>query len=283
MNRDERFEMVHPLTSMVFFLIVLLCAMTIVHPYMVVAAAVVYTVYYFLIKGAKGIKLILGLMAFVPFVALFNAFVNPRGDTVLFYILGRRPFTLEALVFGFVNGGVFYIVIVAFAIFNEVMSTDKVSWLLGRKLPAVALLFSMIIRLIPLTGKRLLKIHTIGRGIRKDEKNTIKRSLNEISALTNWALEESVTMADSMKCRGYGSKKMNKLSIYHFGKLNAIELMIMTGLSLGMLILSEKDAAYAYFLPSVVITKGMNTDIFLWLYLMFMILPAVSFAINRRF
>ena len=155
--------------------------------------------------------------------------------------------------------------------------------MLAGMLPAAALLFSMIVRLIPLTGKRLLKIHSIRKGLKEHEKNTVKASLNEVYALTNWALEESITMADSMKCRGYGKNKMNKLSIYHFGKLNGIELVIMLFLALGMLLLSAKDAAYAYFLPSIVITQGTNTNIFFGLYLCFMLLPAFFFAINRRF
>ena len=140
-----------------------------------------------------------------------NPLFNTLGDTVLFTYLGARPFTLEALAYGASTATMFVSVMLWFACYAQVMSTDKFTYLFGRRAPALTLVLTMTLRLVPSYGRKARQISTARRcvGLSMTQGSVRERARDGaslLSALTSWALEGAVTTADSMRSRGYGAR-----------------------------------------------------------------------------
>ena len=87
-------------------------------------------------------------------IAVANFVLTSRGDSVLFTIFSRK-LTLEALLYGLSSGLMFMATIVWFFVFSQVFSSDKLLYILSPLTPTVALVLTLILRLVPLMIKRL--------------------------------------------------------------------------------------------------------------------------------
>lgn len=166
--------------------------------------------------------MLLGMAILFLFLMAINPLFNTFGETPLCYLFGR-PYTIEALRYGAVLGGVFVTMLIWFGCYNKVLTSDKFTSLFGNLIPAISLVLVMVFRMVPnlmrkagqLTGAR----KSIGKGA--GENSTNKEKLNDgmtvLGALTSWALEGSVVTGDSMRSRGYGTAKRTSFMIYQMG------------------------------------------------------------------
>ena len=139
------FSSLHPAVLFAQFLVVLACSMFILHPVFQAISLVGAFLYSCRLSGARArrFNLALGLPVLVLF-ALVNPLVNPGGATVLF-MLGTRPITLEALLYGCSSAVMFTTVAIWFSCVTAVMTSDKLRMLFGRIAPATSLVFSMVL------------------------------------------------------------------------------------------------------------------------------------------
>lgn len=149
------------------------------------------------------------LSSFVLFllIVLLNPLLVHEGLTVLFY-LNDSPITLEALVRGLAAATMLLAVFGWFSCLNEVLTSDKLILLFGRFAPAVSLLLSMTLRLVPRLKQQYAAIRQAQAGIGMDISSgnlweRLKSALRMLSILITWALENGVDTADSMQARGY--------------------------------------------------------------------------------
>ena len=150
----RRFSQLHPAVNLVFFVLVFLITMLQLHP----AFLAVSGLWAGLSLAALGGKASLGwrtLVGLMLLIALGNALLNPAGETVLFTYLGGRTFTLESLAWGGSAAVLFGSVVTWFACFHKVMTGEKLMHLFGRFTPTLALLFCMILRLVPEFSRQL--------------------------------------------------------------------------------------------------------------------------------
>lgn len=218
MNSDA-FSNRHPAVNFVFFLVVICCAAVIQHPAYLAVGILSGAVYYLLLHGSRGLRGIAGMLPIFLILSLLNPLFNTYGEHILFYLLGR-PYTLEALLYGFGIGGTFLEMLLWFGCYNQVLTSDKFTALFGNLIPALSLLLVMVLRLIPsflrkaaqLTGAR----KSIGKGAAEGSSNREKLTdgMAILGALTSWALEGSIVTADSMRSRGYGTAKRSSFQIY---------------------------------------------------------------------
>lgn len=217
--------------------------------------------YYLLLTGKKGLRFLCSMLILFIVICLINPLLNTRGDTVLFIYLGNRPFTMEALLYGCTTGGMFASVLLWFACYNRIMSSDKFIYLFGRYIPAISLLLSMVLRLVPnfkakavtIAGARKCVGKTPDIGTRKEK---IQSSMDVLSVLISWALEGAVITADSMRSRGYGSGKRSRFSIYRLGTREGIALSVML-LGLVLVIASAvKGGLRVSYYPVVTLSKA---------------------------
>ena len=218
MKRDA-FSGFHPAVNFLFFAGAIGFGVFIQHPAYLAAGAVCGLVYYLLLKGWKGLKLLTTMVPMFCLITLINPLVNTYGKTVLFTYFGRN-WTLEAMVYGMTLGGMFVLMMVWFGCYNVVLTSDKFVALFGGLIPSLSLLLVMVLRLIPSFMRKTKQIigarNSIGKGGNENTSFREKAAsgMTVLSALTDWALEGSIVTADSMRSRGYGSAKRTSFRLY---------------------------------------------------------------------
>lgn len=217
MKRDA-FSHYHPAVNFLYFVLAIGFGVVIQHPAYLLAGMVGSAVYYLLLKGRRGIRTILFLLPVFLVITLVNPLFNTLGETTLFLLFGR-PYTLEALCYGMVVGGIFLVMMLWFGCYNTVLTSDKFTSLFGSLIPALSLLLVMVLRMIPNLMGKAVQIsgarRSIGKGLEGgSRKEAVRAGMTTLSALTDWALEGSVVTADSMRARGYGSAKRTSFQIY---------------------------------------------------------------------
>ena len=230
MNRSI-FAGYHPAINFMWFAYVILVPVFFMQPILVMisfTSALVYAIYLGRRKTAKfGLCFILPLMVIA---ALFNPAFNHQGVTILFYF-HYNPITLEAVIYGLIAAGMIGGVIFWCICYNIIMTSDKFIYLFGRIIPAMSLIISMALRLIPRYTAQVKRIISARRGIGFDVSSgrflSRMRSGGEIlSVMVTWALENGVETGDSMLSRGYGLRGRTAYSNYRFDSRDRALLII---------------------------------------------------------
>ena len=215
----DAFSKCHPAVNFLFFVGAIGCSVVIQHPAYLLAGACCGTIYYFLLNGRKGWKMLLGLLPMFLILTAINPLFNTYGAHILFSVFGR-PYTLEALLYGAAIASVFVVMMLWFGCYNAVMTSDKFTSLFGNLIPALSLLLVMVLRLIPNFIRKTKQIicarKSIGKGAAEQSstKEKLSDGMTVLSSLTDWALEGSVVTGDSMRARGYGTAKRSSFMIY---------------------------------------------------------------------
>lgn len=230
------FSTYHPIINFGFFLAVIGTGIFLHHP-VFVAVAVVASLTYALILGGKG-TLKFTLIFVVPMIlvcAVVNLLVNARGSTVLFYTKYSQ-LTMESLIYGIMTGLMLATVLLWFSCYNKIMTSDKFVYLFGKIMPAISLIFSMVMRFVPNFKTQIQKISDAQKCIGRDVSNgttkeKTRHGMKILSIMFTWALENAIDSADSMRSRGYGLKNRSAFSLYRFDArdtLAAIFLAVVT-------------------------------------------------------
>lgn len=247
--RNDAFSKHHPAVIFLFFLGAAGSAMLIQHPWYLLAGLLGSGIYYLLLHGGKGWRVILGMIPLFLLLAAMNPLFNRSGERVLFWYFDR-PYTLEALLYGGAIAAVFVEMILWFGCCGSVLTSDKFTSLFGNLIPALSLLLVMVLRMIPnllrkakqLTGAR----SSIGHGV--SERDSLGQKLAEgltvLGALTGWALEGSVVTADSMRSRGYGSGRHTSFQRYTMTRSDWALLLVQLLLLLVALLYGDRTAVY---------------------------------------
>ena len=238
----DAFSKCHPAVNFLFFAGAIGASVMIQHPAYLMAGILTGAVYYLLLNGSKGWKLIFGLIPLFLFVTAINPLFNTYGITPIFQLFGR-PYTLEALYYGAAVASVFAVMLLWFGCYNKVLTSDKFTSLFGNLIPAVSLLLVMVFRMVPNLMRKATQFagarKSIGKGA--GDNTTTREKLNDgmtvLSALTSWALEGSVITGDSMRSRGYGTAKRSSFMVYHMTSVDWL-LSILIPVLLGSVILA---------------------------------------------
>ncbi len=260
MRNKDTFSTYNPVINFTFFTGAVVFGMFFVHPAFLICSVVLSSAYYLTVRGAGGLKLIAGLIPLFLFVSAVNPFLNSSGDTVLFTCFGDRPYTFEALCYGMALSAMFISVIIWFASYNQVMTSDKFLYMFGRLIPSASMILSMVLRLVPLYRKKAVQISSARKsvGMSADTGTAGEKARNGmaiVSALTSWALEGGITMADSMRCRGYGCGRRTHFSIYRFGKRDIALMIVMVILAVTVIVCGAKGGAEASYTPEMYISS----------------------------
>ncbi len=163
-----------------------------------------------IIKPKRIVSILLSFMIlFITFTLL-----SPLFSVLHFHSLHQiiqDAYTMQNMSFAFVNAGLLLSVICWCVNYQECISSDKVMFVFGKILPIFSLLITMINRLIPNYIYKYKMILQARLGIGKQSATKrfykIKEGALMMSSLTSIAFEDALIQADSMKGRGWGSKK----------------------------------------------------------------------------
>jgi energy-coupling factor transport system permease protein len=232
----DSFSTFHPFVNFLYFVVVLLFSMVFMHPIFQVIALISAVVYSIMLKGKTGVRFnLLYMVPFLLFMAVMNPVFNHQGVTILFYLNNGNPITKESILYGVAAACMFVTVIIWFSCYNVVMTSDKFIYIFGKILPALSLIFSMVLRFVPRYLAQIKVISNAQKCIGRDvtQGNLLARARNGItilSIMTTWALENAIETADSMKSRGYGLSGRTSFSIFRLDARDKVALLILTGL-----------------------------------------------------
>lgn len=282
MKHEVRFGTYNPLINFIFFIGAIVLCMFLNHPAFLACSVLSSFSLYFTINKSKALKLLFAMTPVFIIVSLINPLFNIYGKTVLFTFFSDRPYTLEALYYGMANAAMFVSVIMWFASYNEIMTSDKFLYIFGRVAPGISMILTMVLRFIPNYMRKAKQIATARKCIGKagDEggkKDKIENGMTVLSSLTNYALEGGIMTADSMQSRGYGCGKRTTFSIYRFdGRDKALTAFMALSLIL-IIFCVANGAASASYTPDFFIsgTESIYTVTGTVFYLIFLMIPTV--------
>ena len=218
----DSFADFHPFNNFLYFALVIGFSLALNHPLAQGIALVCAMVYVISIDGKRSVLFLLKYC--LPMVIL-TAFINPafnhEGTTILLYFSNGNPLTLESVLYGFSSGAMLVTLLLWFASFNRVMTSDKFIYLFGKVIPALSLVLSMSLRFVPKFKSQMATVTEAQRSIGRDVSSgslwsRTKTAITIFSIMITWALENAIETADSMKSRGYGLKGRTAFSIYRF-------------------------------------------------------------------
>ena len=194
----------HPLVLFACFAAVLGFSMFLMHPLCLLlslfgaAACLCVLGGGHVLLSALRLALPAGLLALV-----LNPLFNHRGQTILFYLPGGNPCTLESLCFGAAAAAMLIAVLLWFSCCTRVLTTEHFTDLFARVLPSLALLFSMTLRFLPQFRRRFSDVRR-AQPVPTGKRSALRAAFSSFWAVVAWALAHAAETADSMNGRGYG-------------------------------------------------------------------------------
>lgn len=222
MRNKDTFSGYHPMVNFLYYALVLLFSMFLMHPVYLAVSFAGALAYVILLKGRKAVKFaVMELLPMVILAALVNPAFNHEGMTILTYLPSGNPLTLESMFYGVAAAVMLASVVLWFSSYNEVMTSDKFVYLFGRIVPALSLILSMALRFIPKFKMQMQVVSEAQACIGCDTKSgsvgrRIGNAIKIFSIMITWSLENALETADSMRSRGYGLPGRTAFSIYRF-------------------------------------------------------------------
>lgn len=216
------FDLYHPATVLCYFLFVIPLSIVLFHPvfafvsFFCAAVASLVTAGWKKTGGAMKLCLVLSIV-----IILFNTAFNANGATVWFSFLGRQ-ILLEGFIYGLCSALVLSSVVLWFTGYTAAIDSDRFLYLFGGIFPNAALLVSMTFSQTQIIRTKAAQIDDAQRGLYAQAAKGLKKRIvlagRKISALLDWALEDSIETADSMHSRGYATGKRTKMRFYFFSR-----------------------------------------------------------------
>ena len=205
MAHKDAFSTCHPAVNFVYFALVLVFSMFVMHPVSLLVSLACAAAYNICLNGRKALRF---QLAFVLPVMLVAAIVNPafnhEGATILTYLPTGNPLTLESIFYGAAAAVMLAAVVIWFSCYTAVMTSDKFVYLFGRAIPALSLVLSMTLRFVPRFVAQLHVVSQAQRCMGRDVSNgsVLRRARSAaavLSIMVTWALENAIETSDSMK------------------------------------------------------------------------------------
>ena len=280
----DEFSRYHPVVNLIFYLLVLGTTMFQMSVGLVFISLFSAVVYYFMLKKTEGLKYCAVVVGIIIVSAIINPLFSHKGGTLLFYLFTGNPVTLESIIYGLISAIIIGAMLLWFSTFNQVMGVERILGAIGKVLPNVSLLITMIMRFIPqytrhqrkvsmvnkvnkrnygekinlLNREKTEKENVIEARKRQKKKNGIDKIIDSIkegsrtfSITTTWALENSIYTADSLKARGFGTGRRTNYSNYKFQKRDYLLMGWLVILWLVVVFSLERKKVYTYYYPFI--------------------------------
>ena len=280
----DEFSRYHPVVNLIFYLLVLGTTMFQMSVGLVFISLFSSVVYYFMLKKTEGLKYCAVVVGIIIVSAIINPLFSHKGGTLLFYLFTGNPVTLESIIYGLISAIIIGAMLLWFSTFNQVMGVERILGAIGKVLPNVSLLITMIMRFIPQYTRHQRKVSMVNKvnkrnygekinllnrektekenvieACKKQKKkngidkiiDSIKEGSRTFSITTTWALENSIYTADSMKARGFGTGRRTNYSNYKFQKRDYLLMGWLVILWLVVVFSLEREKVYTYYYPFI--------------------------------
>ena len=248
------FEHLHPVCIFLYFVLVIGMTLACMHPVMLLISATGAALFLWMLGGRRKV---LGILRFVGpmflLIAIANPLVNHRGVTLLGMFMDQW-ITLEAIGYGAVSACQLAAVVLWFACYQEVITSDKFLFLFGQIAPAAALLITLTRRLIPQLKSMAEEIRQVQGTLHGEENRLTQRmaaAVRNLSVLLTWSMENAVQTADSMKARGFGQRRRTTYHLFRFDSRDARCIGLIVALLAAAILFRAFGFGYVEFYPRI--------------------------------
>lgn len=248
--KDE-FARFHPLVNLIFFVVVLGITTFQMQLGLVIISVVSALVYFFYLKKSSGMGYLMVVMGVFVISSCINPVFSHRGNTLLFYLFTGNPVTLESIIYGMVSATIICEMLLWFSTFHQVMGMERMLGAIGKIMPHIALLITMIVRFIPKYIKHQKQVLQYNGDTDRSLIGKIKKGCKVFSITTTWALENAIDTADSMKSRGFGVRRRTSYSNYRIEGRDIGVIIWIVILSAGVIGMLRGGWIYTYYYPYV--------------------------------
>jgi energy-coupling factor transport system permease protein len=138
---------------------------------------------------------------------IFNTLTSHFGDTVLFILPGKLPLisgkvTVEAMVYGVINGLVLTGMLASFTVLNLALPVRDLIGLIPRAFFPMAVVTSIAVTYLPTTVRQFQQIRE-AQAVRGHQMRTIRDWLPLLMPLLIGGLEHAMQLAEAMTARGF--------------------------------------------------------------------------------
>jgi energy-coupling factor transport system permease protein len=223
MRSTDSFSSYHPIINFLYFGLVLVFSMFFMDPVCLAVSLTASLVYLFRLRGrGKAGRVFRYVIPVMLLAAVINPAFNHRGVTILAYLPSGNPLTLESILYGLAAAAMLASVLVWFACFSDVVTSDKFIYLFGRIIPALSLVLSMTLRFVPRFTAQMKAVSEARKSLCPETSGKliprIRNAVAVLSSVVTWSLENSIDTADSMRSRGYGLSGRTAYSVYRFDR-----------------------------------------------------------------
>jgi len=187
----DEFSRYHPVVNLIFYLLVLGTTMFQMSVGLVFISLFSSVVYYFMLKKTEGLKYCAVVVGIIIVSAIINPLFSHKGGTLLFYLFTGNPVTLESIIYGLISAIIIGAMLLWFSTFNQVMGVERILGAIGKVLPNVSLLITMIMRFIPQYTRHQRKVSMVNK--------VNKRNYDEKINLLNREKTEKENVIDARK------------------------------------------------------------------------------------
>lgn len=195
----------HPGVVLFYYASVLVLTMATRHPAVTLMSFVFALLLRFRMEaGTKVLRSLIYLLPMIAMITVLNGFYSDRGMTVLFSF-GPVTMSVEGLLYGVISGISLSAVILWFQNYHDTMESGRFLAILGKRLPVISMMVSMIFRAIPDTVEQGKEIEQSRRALLGSPKRTLKLSdgVMLLTILLGWSMENAIETADAMKAKAY--------------------------------------------------------------------------------
>lgn len=286
MENQDVFGRYHPVVNFLYFGILLAFSMVSMQPVCLILSVIGAVAYYVVLKGAKAVRLLLrGALPLFLLAVIINPAFSHEGITILCYLPTGNPLTLESIIYGVFAGFMIIGILLWFACFTEVVTSDKFMYLFGRIIPALSLVISMTLRFVPRFTQQFQTVKEVQKTMGRDTTtgSLLKRVRNAVtcfSIVVTWSLENAIETSDSMKSRGYGIRHRTAYSIYSWASRDKTALLFLVFCGLFLLTGGLSGNLYWRYFPSI---QGiLSRPVTLAVEFVFLLLCLMPVYLNRR-
>ncbi|MDR2623658.1 MAG: energy-coupling factor transporter transmembrane protein EcfT [Methanobrevibacter sp.] len=222
-----RMTKIHPITYIIYYVILILFAFLFTNPYY----NLTYAVCILILIRIQGIQKefkgsIKGFLIMGAMIAIINPLTSYQGVTRI-YLWNNYFITLESVIYGVILSFCLILMLLAFTSFNKAVSYQDLLYVFSKKFPTVSIIMVMALRFIPLLSYRLEEINRLhnfenGNSDKKGFVNKIKNLVSGLIVMISWTFEESMITAKSMKARGYKTAKRTSYLFYRINRIDVI-------------------------------------------------------------
>lgn len=192
--------------------------------------------------------------------SVLNALISRFGETILFKIPGHFPLisgpvTLEAILFGAINGLVLIAMFMLFTIINAVIPVHDLVRLIPQALHPIAVVTTIALTFIPAMQQQFRAIQD-AQSMRGQRLQRLRDWLPLFIPLLIGSLERAMQIAEAMTARGYSVQPIKKQFSWLKIILPALLLFIISGW-LMILILKEIILGWLLIVTGVVLLIGL--------------------------